>query len=480
MRPSGTELLEGMQKVHIEGDPRNGTISNGASRSPSHRRAPVPRISLADLLNDLYHAHEIVELHGKDIRHCKQLGGFLVWNGRRWAPDRAGTVWRLAIRTTAHVYREQKRTDAGKRRFVEKWALNATRAKNIKDALIQLQAQSSIIAPADAFDRDPFLFTAQNGTIDLRTGELREHRREDMITKIAPVAYDPDAGPPRLWTRFLHEMLDGNRELIDFIQRACGYALTGSGSEQKLFFLHGNGPNGKRTFLHTLMHVMGTYARPIPPDSLFRARADQRSTASADLTACRLAVITEPGAGRYISGAALNRLAGDCLISRSAQKVFVTGDHLPLIRDGDRSSWRRMILIPLTVTIPEHRRDKDLPHKLRAEAAGILNWIVTGCLEWQKKGLSEPAAVAGALRAYRTDMDVLGDFLSDRCTIDDRARSTTADIIRAYTTWCQENGERPMTACRLGLRLKERGFRKTRTSSARIWHGLALKDERAR
>ena len=458
----------------------------GESAAPIRRGTNTARYGL----NDFYHANKIVELHGDDIRYCRGLGGFLVWKDNEWREDTTGDVWRKALHTAWGEYKKADKTftSLNELSHKKKWALCAARRRNIEDALKQLQAQTEIVATPDMFDRDPWLFNVANGTIDLRTGQLLEHRREDMITKCAPVEFDPACEPPRRWLQFLDEIFDGNSALQDFIRRACGYALTGSVGEQKFFFLHGSGANGKSTFLDALMYVMGDYARRTPANLLFAARHSAHPTALADLKGRRLAVTPEIEFGKSLAEAAVKELTGgDRLTARRGRqdsfefdpthKVFVCGNHLPIIRGSGHRIWRRIDLIPFSVTIADERQDKDLPAKLRTEATGILNWLVEGCLEWQKLGLAEPAEVTTATRSYRSDMDILGDFLNDCCVLESGLQATFADLNRAYKEWCNKNAEQAMSTRWLALRLKERGFKKQRTMSVRFWQGLSLKEK---
>jgi len=444
--------------------------------------------------NDLYHARKIVELHGQNIRYCKHLGGFLLWYKTHWAVDSVAMVWHFAIDTAMKISHEIRR--AGTRPELGKWAAAAESSRYIEDALKQLRVHFKIRESADSFDCDPWLFNVLNGTIDLRTGQLRQHRREDLITRVAPVEFDPAAVPHR-WIQFIDEIFDGNRALIEFVQRACGYALTGSVREQKLFFLHGGGANGKTTFLDTLMYLMGRYSRRMPPDLLFASRADMHPTGFADLRGRRLAVTPEVEFGKRLAEVAVKELTGGDLMTarhmrqdyfqfRPTHKIFMCGNHLPVIRGTDHAIcirgtdhaiWRRIMLIPFTVTFPEERQDKELSARLRAEASGILNWLVEGFLEWQNKGLAEPAEVTTATGAYRSEMDILGDFINDCCTIAPDADTSSADLNRAYKEWCSNNGDRLMSSRWLGLRLRERGLTRIQTGPkrARAWKGIGLR-----
>ena len=443
--------------------------------------------TIARGFNDLFHADAIESLYGSDIRYCRKLGGFLVWDGARWREDDWGQLWRYALFAASSVYFGADAAEPARRLRLRKWATRAERRTNIENALRQLRSRPKITAEVSEFDRDPWLFSVKNGTIDLSTGDLRVHRREDMITRLAPVEFDPACGPPRLWMRFLSEIFDGNAGLMDFVRRVCGYALCGSVGEQKLFFLHGEGANGKTTFLETLMHVMGDYACRFAAGTLFSYSRAARPATLGELRGRRLAVTGELESGRRLAEAHVKEITGgDRLPGGHTRRtrfdfepthtLFVCGNHLPVIRGRDHAMWRRIDLIPFAVTIPEGRQDKGLREKLRAEAPGILNWLMAGCLEWQHMGLAEPAEVTEATCEYRSNMDVLRDFLNERCVIAPDAEVSSAELNRVYGQWCKRNGERRMSATALGLILKERGFAPIRTNGARMWGGIDLRN----
>ncbi|MBI5117300.1 hypothetical protein HZA56_12565 [Candidatus Poribacteria bacterium] len=448
----------------------------------------TPTTTGAYSLNDLYHARKLVEFHGQHIRHCPKLGGFFIWNGRHWTPDEEGQLWRWTIQTAAHAYNADFSKAANNERVrLNKWITRAQSGASVQQTLKQLQNQPEIMVTPDHFDRDPWLFNVNNGAIDLRTGKLREHRPEDMITKLAPIDFNPACPQPGLWTNFLKEIFGGNQNLVNFIKRVCGYALTGSVAEQKLFLLHGAGANGKTTFLETLMFVMGDYSLPLSSELLFSSRRRTHPPEFADLKECRLAAVTEVEFNKSLSEPAVKKLTAanplavrptrrDRLEFDSSHKLFICADHIPIIQTTDHAIWRRITMIPFNVTIPEERQDKDLPQKLRAEARGILNWLVAGCLEWQKTGLDSPAEVTDAINAYRGDMDPLGAFLADRCDIAPEARENSADLYSSYTDWCECNDERPLCPRLFGMRLRERGFKPERTMFHRIWQGLTRKE----
>ncbi|GAB4334147.1 MAG: hypothetical protein Kow0099_06130 [Candidatus Abyssubacteria bacterium] len=479
-------------------------LANGGARSelerlageaplcePAQERAQTTQPLESSNLNDLHHARQIARRFGHSIRHCERQGGFFVYDGARWIRDETGQVWRWAVETAEDIQREARElSNEDERRRLLEWAVRAERRANIESALKQLAALEGIAVTHDAFDRDPWLFNCANGTVDLRSGKLRPHRREDMLSKISPVAFDPEARCPQ-WQAFLKRITDDNVDVLAFLQRAVGYALSGSVREQKLLFLHGAGANGKSTFLNMLLHVWGDYARRIAPDLLFLNRDDRHPTALADLCGVRLAVTTEIEQGKRLAEVLVKELSGgDRLLARRMRQdyfefepthtLFIAGNHLPVIRGSEHAVWRRIALVPFTVTVPENEQDKDLADKLRAEAAGILRWCVRGCLDWQAFGLSEPADVRAATSQYRSDMDILGDFLGECCVVVPGAEVTSAELNKAYRAWCEKTGERAMSARSLGLRLKERGFTQklTGNSRSRTWIGIGLLSER--
>jgi putative DNA primase/helicase len=332
-------------------------------------------------------------------------------------------------------------------------------------------------------DADPWLFNVLNGTLDLRTGELQPHDRGDLITKLAPVTFDPDAECPQ-WDAFLQRITGGDENLIRFLQRAAGHTLTGDISEQCLFFLHGRGQNGKTTFIETLMTLLGDYAQKAPTQMLI-AKPNAIPNDIARLPGARFVVAAEVEEGRPMAESLVKDLTGgDTLVARflhqeyfefrPSHKLWIYGNHRPLIQGTDEGIWRRIHLIPFDVWIPPGERDTRLIEKLRAELSGILNWAVRGCLEWQEHRLGTPEAVHQATSEYRSEMDVLGRFIEERCITQPDAQGRADELYRAYCDWCQANGEDSKTGTAFGRRLKERGFDKRRDSNGVYYVGIGL------
>ncbi|KKL83177.1 hypothetical protein LCGC14_1977380 [marine sediment metagenome] len=339
------------------------------------------------------------------------------------------------------------------------------------------------VRPAE-LDADPWLLNVQNGTLDLRTGTLRVHEGADLITKLAPVNYDPAAECP-LWLAFLDRIMEGKASLIEFLQRSAGYSLTGDISEQVLFFFYGRGRNGKSTFLTTILTLLGDYGRQAAPGLLTMKRHDAHPTERADLMGARFVASIEVEQGRRLAEALVKELTGgdrqkarfmrgDFFEWEPTHKLYLAVNHRPVVTGTDLAIWRRIRLVPFSVRIPEEEQDRNLSAKLKGEASGILNWALEGCLAWQGDGLGAPLEVVEATASYRAEQDVLGAFIDDECTLAEDAKATAKSLYAAYREWSKAHGEEPATQTAFGLQLGERGLRASRGRSARWWRGIGL------
>jgi putative DNA primase/helicase len=346
-------------------------------------------------------------------------------------------------------------------------------------------ARSDVPVMPDELDASPDLLNTESGTIDLRTGDLREHRREDLITKIAPTKYWPDAAAPT-WEAFLERVLPGE-ELRAFVQRAVGYSATGDTSEQCMFINHGGGANGKSTFQEAIAAALGDYAMRAPTEMLLAKRSDGVPNDVARMKGARFVSASETEEGRRLAESRIKDLTGqDTITARfmkaewfdfaPTHKLWLSTNHKPEIRGTDAAIWRRIRLVPWAVTIPPVEQDKKLPIALRDELAGILAWVVRGCLQWRREGLQAPDEVRKATGEYRVEMDVLAGFLAECCELDTSHWEYAKDLYECYKRWCDENGERPEPQRKFGGRLGERGFQRDRGGSrgAGIWRGVRL------
>ncbi|MDQ3318428.1 MAG: phage/plasmid primase, P4 family, partial [Actinomycetota bacterium] len=436
-------------------------------------------------LTDLGNAERFAARHGEGVRYCYPWRKWLVWTGARWERDDAGRIHQLAKETVRAIYREASDAeDEDRRKALAKHA-SASESETRIRAMVELSKSERPISP-DALDADPWLLNTKNGTIDLRTGELREHRREDLITKLAPVEYDPNAAAPAL-EAFLERVLPGE-ELRGFVQRAAGYSATGDTSEQCMFIHHGPGANGKSTFQEAVSAALGDYAMRTPTETLLVKRAGGVPNDVARLKGARFVTASETEEGRRLAESLVKDLTGQDTISarfmwaewfdfKPTHALHLSTNHKPEIRGTDAAIWRRIRLIPWAVTIPAAEQDKKLPEKLRGELPGVLAWIVSGCSEWLREGLRAPEEVRQATKAYRAEMDVLAAFLADCCQRGEDKEAFAGDLWGAWKRWCEETGEQVGTQKRFGGQLAERGFLNHRDSRTgrKVWSGVSLR-----
>ncbi len=438
-------------------------------------------------LTDGGNAERFAAHHGEDVRHCHDWKKWNVWDGARWCGDRRGAVEYRAFQTVRAIPAEAARAPTPKRQKALRAHATASDSASAVGAMLKMaRSRPELTIIADELDADPWAFNCANGTIDLRTGVLRPHARADNITKVAPVPFDARAECPR-WTAFLSDIMGGNTELVAFLQRAVGYSLTGSVEEQVLFFLHGSGSNGKSTFLRALLELFGDYGLQTAPDLLLAKNTDAHPTAIADLFGRRIAVCQEIENGRMFAEATVKQLTGGDIVRarhmredfwsfNPTHKLFLAANHKPTVRGTDHAIWRRIRLVPFTVTIAEDKKDPQLLEKLLAERAGILRWAVDGCLAWQRmKGLHPPKEVDDATLTYRHEQDVVGEFIEDRCDVAPHFVVQARELLRDYRAWCEQNGHRELSAKGLAGQLLSRGFRNGKAQQQRCWFGLRVR-----
>lgn len=435
----------------------------------------------------LGNARRFVGLFGNELRYCVQNKQWLYWNGQYWARDEVKKIYAYArvVLQAMHSQAASEKNDDRRQRLAA-WTLQSESAHHIEKMIELAQSEPGISVHAADLDANPMLLGIQNGVIDLRTGNFRPANREDLMAKSCPVAFVGEARCS-LWEAFIDRITCGDKRLANYIQRIFGYCLTGSTKEQCLFIFCGPGANGKSVLLRILETMLGDYACTTPTETLMvRRNAGGPSPDLARLQGVRLALAFEPSEGarlseevvKQITGQdkiACRKLYGDIFEFDPQFKVALATNHKPIIGGVDHAIWRRIRLIPLTVIIPAEEMDRDLVDKVAAELSGVLNWALQGLSDYQREGLVPPECVLEATKAYRSEMDIIGDWIEECCVEDAGARVAVRDLYGSYQAWSKASGHYPFSKKRFAQRLRERGIKDVRTSGERLYVGLALR-----
>jgi P4 family phage/plasmid primase-like protien len=434
---------------------------------------------------DLGNAERFVDAHRNRVRFSHPWGTWLWYDGRHWVRDQTATVRRWIKNTHRSIYTEAADADSKEERTrISDWAKRCESAASVAATLKLAEAEEGIpVLPGD-LDADLYLLNVLNGTLDPRANQLNPHDPLDYITKLAPVHFDPHATCP-VFMAFLARVLP-DPDVRGFVQRLLGYCLTGDVGEQCLFFFYGSGANGKSTLLTVLQALLGDYAKQAAPELLVSRGGDRHPTELADLFGARLVASVEVEEGRRLAETLIKQMTGgDRMKARfmkqdffewtPTHKVILVANHKPEVRGTDYAIWRRIHLIPFTVTIPEGERDPKLPEKLIAEASGILNWLIAGCLDWQQEGLRVPQAVKKATNDYQREEDVIGTFITETCQVDTNLEVPSGALYAAYRAWCAARSMEPISHTLFGRRLTDKGHLGNTTGVARTRRGLGLK-----
>jgi putative DNA primase/helicase len=461
----------------------NANEPGTSSQCERQRKAPFA-------LTDFGNAERFAEQHSQNVRYCHTWGKWLIWSGNHWKVDETAKINQLCKATVRSIYAEASQiSDDDRRKAVSKHARASESAGRVQAMLSLAQTEPDIAVTGRDLDTNPWLLNVLNGTLDMRTGELRRHRRSELITKLAPVAYDPAAECPE-WFNFLDRIMAGSPGLICYLQKLAGYCLTGDTREKCLPVLHGVGNNGKTIFTATIGAMLGDYARETPVETLMIKRNETIPNDIAGLKGARLVTASEGERGQRLAESLIKRLTGGDKISARFLhqeffefvpefKIVLSTNHKPSIRGTDAAIWSRIHLVPFDVTIP---KSEQIPRtvmleRLREEWPGILAWAVEGCLAWQKEGLEKPEEVERATRDYRADSDILGGFISDCCIINPPAKCRSTELYNRYQKWCGDNGEEYIKFRTFGAVLEERGLKRTRLGHKqdRGFQGIGLK-----
>lgn len=439
---------------------------------------------------DYGNAERLVSAHGADLRYARGLG-WLAWDGRRWRRDVDGDVERRAKATVRAMYREAGELEVeGERKATAAWARKSEAAPRIAAAIALARTEHAVVVDPAALDAAPFLLNVKNGALDLQSGELREHHREDLLTKLAPVAWVPGARD-RAWERFLEHTTGGDGDLATFLQRAAGYTLTGDTGEEVLFFAHGPTATGKSTLLEALGATLGEYAVTADFDTFLARRGDPGvRTDIARLAGARLVASLEVEDGKHLAEGLLKQLTGgDTVTARflysnafefaPAFKLWLAANGRPRVSADDAAIWRRIVQVPFVETVPPADRDPGLKRHLKDDPgarSAILAWALEGAIAWQQDGLGVPERVRDYTADYRRENDPLAEWLETCCAFGEHLTVRAADLRVSYDAWAEANGERAISARAWGEALRARGCERQRVQRERVWAGVGLEE----
>lgn len=438
-------------------------------------------------LTDAGNSERLVRLHGNDIRYCATLKQWYVWDGRRWEPDDTHRMLDLATQTAKSIFVEAA-TCPDSRAYAE-WALKSE-SLQLRRAMIDGAVFMVPVRP-DELDAQPALFNCENGTLNLDTGEFREHRREDLCTKIAGVRYDPEAKCPQ-WHDHLKMIFCGDREMIDGFQALMGYSLLQFNPEQIMSILYGTGKNAKSETLRAIALIFGDYAVNIEAGTLMQSRHTDGGRARPDvlrLKAARLVTCTEPEQNALLSESMVKSVTGDHTVTARALyakevefepggKIFLATNHLPKIKGTDDGIWRRIWPFPFLAVVPADKRRPEYGKFLfERESSGIFNWMLEGLRRYQKEGrLEQPEAVRKAAQEYRIHSNPIGRYLEEGCVRDSRERVGKTDLHNGYKEWCGSVGWKTVLSRTAFGKIMKTLFAEERDAHGnRYWSGIRRK-----
>ena len=439
-------------------------------------------------LTDTGNAERLVRMFGERIIHVQARRAWFVWNGLVWEEDQCGTVMQMTKPVARQIFADAAEVEGDEQgKEIARWAKHSL-AERRRTAMMKLaQSEPGVSVRETDLDSHPMLLTCKSGTIDLQTCELQQHRASDLITKCVDTGFSPEATCPTFMA-FL-DRVQPDPEVRSYLQRAMGYCLTGDVGEQVLFFFHGSGANGKSVMVGVMQDVLGPgLAIQAAPNLLLASKSGDHTTGLVDLRGARLAVTAEINDGRSFDPALIKQLTGgDRVRARRmrennvefmpSHKLIVMANHKPTIAAHDDAMWRRIHMVPFEVVIPEAERDKGLSAKLRAEAPGILQWLLEGVRAWKQQGLAPPQAVLKARADYRGEMDQVARFLEDALVEKPGARVKASVLFGVYSEWAPSEGLIGGSQTMFGKELARLGCRKKRLQGGFFYLDLAFKPE---
>lgn len=440
--------------------------------------------------DDTGNAQRFKDTYGEVVRYSYIRKNWYFYDGKIWVVDQEGKIKTLADKTIEKMKDEPVYVpaDADPEEMEKAFNKHVKAARSSRGKISMLKETEHLLPiKPEEFDADKRLFNVQNGYLDLPTGKLMPHDKSKFFTKVSNVEYTDKIDCP-LWLDFLDTIFDHNQDLIDYMQRAVGYTLSGSTEEQIMFVLYGNGRNGKSVFLDIITEMFGNYSTNIQPQTIMvKQQSGGANSDIARLNGARLVTTTEPNEGSRLDEGLVKQLTGgDRVTARFLYgdefdfepelKLWMATNHKPVIRGTDDGIWRRMAIVPFTVQIPAEKVDKQLKNKLKRELTAILNWAVEGYQLWKLRGLDEPRVIVDQRREYQTEMDSIEAFIEECCVRSDDNAVQSKIIYQAYREWARDNGQYMMSSTKFGREMGNK-FSKVKSSGVIKYQGVYLDAE---
>ena len=462
--------------------------------------------------NDIGNANRLINKYGDEIRFCHDIKTWFIWKEKLWSRDVEGEVFRMAVDIVSCIKSEFVGEDPAVIKARNSWANASAAGARLREMISIASYDERISMSTAGFDNNKFLFNVQDGTIELNAelDVLREHRREDMITKISPVHYAHHYGAGKekndgtrnvvmfpenkKWNGFLEQLTGGDKELEKFLQRAIGYSMSGDTKEEKLFFVHGRGGTGKGTFIESIKRVMGDYAKTVDFKTFVKDDTPSVRNDLARLVGARFVVSNEIEDGKALAEDVVKNFTGNDKVTARflfkehfefypTFKLWLVANDPPLVSGEDDAMWRRILRISLDNKVSKENLDVDLKKFLTTNShAGqaILNWMLDGYAEYKERGLDPPQSVMDSTEEYKQEMEEHGDFFAP-LSWHESYFVTNAEM---WIAWCEftgilpnSNGKSSIERRKFNKKMESMGAKRVVIDGVRYWRGVRFKQD---
>lgn len=445
-------------------------------------------------LDDVGNSEVFIHHYGGLFCFIREFKQWYLWNGKVWVEDKESRVFEKIKSLSDVIKKEHFDKDSLDPEYLKSFNKHISKVRSkraIEDCNFLSQRDPRIVRSSLIFDNKPYFFNCQNGTIVLNsdgTHYLKEHDKEDYLTQISNVKYEPTAKPDK-WLKFMNVISNGNEEIILYLQKAIGYSMTGNTDEDTLFFLFGSGANGKSTFLDTIEYQFGDYHKKTNIDTLIKNKGEKTGMDLLRLKGARFVSSSEIKIGTsFDEGKIKDLTGGDTITARNIFqlytqfkpqfKLWILGNHKPRIKGNDHGIRRRIKIIPFIVQIPKEQQvsRSQLFNEFKEEASGILNWFLEGYLLYKTQGLTVPDSIARITDEYFKASDLVGRFIDERVELVPNENYGVQDLYNAFALFLTDAGEYKWSMLALNNEMLNREFEKRRIGSKGYrWIGLTLK-----